>query len=240
MILGLNGIIAGKGTPPSSLLTNLVSVYKAESNANDSFGTNNGTSQGGLTYTTGKSGNAFQFNNTNAYVQLPDNSLNSLTGSFSVSAWFKTASIITSSSNYILWNVSANAWFNNPNGFSINQYGNTFEFIIFNNTNTYTQLTPVYTFSTNTWYNLVCTKQLNGNMRMYLNGSLLASYATTVNPTYLATISKPCIGALNIPARVPSVGSYAQNGFLVDELAIWNKELTSSEVTELQTKYYPF
>ena len=40
----------------SSLKTSLVSVYNGESNANDSYGSNNGTERGGLTYTTGKIG----------------------------------------------------------------------------------------------------------------------------------------------------------------------------------------
>jgi hypothetical protein len=228
---------------PSTLLTGLYAVYKAESNANDSLGAYNGTAQGGLTYSAGKSGNAFTFNGTNAYVQLPDNSLNSLNSSFSVSAWFKTASSISNVDNYILNNISTNAWFNNPNGFILEQYGNTLYFNIYNNTNTYTELGVNYFFSTNTWYHVVTTKLLNGNMNLYLNGSLVATKVTTVNPTYLATISKPCIGALNVPSRVPSVGYYAQNGFLVDELNVWTKELTSTEITTLYNtgagKFYP-
>ena len=70
-----------------SLKTSLVASYNGESNANDSFGTNNGSPQGGLTYGTGKIGNAFQFDGVNDYVALPNNSLNSLTSDFSVSGW---------------------------------------------------------------------------------------------------------------------------------------------------------
>lgn len=83
MILSLNGIIAGRGLSP--LLTSLYTVYKAENNANDSFGTNNGTAQGGLTYSTGKSGNAFTFNGTNAHVLMPVNSMKKTT--FSMNFW---------------------------------------------------------------------------------------------------------------------------------------------------------
>jgi hypothetical protein len=210
---------------------------------NDSLATYNGTAQGGLTYSTGKSGNAFTFNGTNAYVQLPDNALNSLNGSFSVSAWFKTSSSILNVDNYILNNLSANTWFNNGNGFGVEQYGNVLNFTIYNNTNTETVLGANYTFSTNTWYHVTATKLANGNMNLYLNGSLVGTKVTSVNPTYLATVSKPCIGALNIPAR-GSVGYFAQSGFAVDELNIWNKELSSTEVTELYNagtgKFYPY
>ena len=71
MILSTHGIIGSSGgVLPSTLLTNLYAVYKAENNANDSLGTYNGTAQGGLTYTTGKSGNAFVFNGVNADILL--------------------------------------------------------------------------------------------------------------------------------------------------------------------------
>ena len=199
---------------------------------NDALLVNNGTTVGGLTYGLGKVGTAFVFNGTTSYVRFPDNAFNSLTGSFSVSAWFKTASSISNVSNYILNNISANTWFNNGNGFDVQQYGNVLNFTIFNNTNTETVLGANYTFSTNTWYHVTATKLANGNMNLYLNGSLVGTKVTSVNPTYLATVSKPCIGALNIPAR-GSVGYFAQSGFAVDALSTWNRELTATEVTEL-------
>jgi hypothetical protein len=209
---------------------------------NDALNTNNGTAVGGLTYGLGKVGTAFVFNGTTSYVRFPDNAFNSLTGSFSVSAWFKTSSSILNVSNYILNNISANTWFNNGNGFDVQQYGNVLNFTIFNNTNTETVLGANYTFSTNTWYHVTATKLANGNMNLYLNGSLVGTKVTSVNPTYLATVSKPCIGALNIPAR-GSVGYFAQNGFMVDALNIWTKELTQADVTELYNsgngKQYP-
>lgn len=244
MIFSTHGIIGSSKNPSITSNAALYAVYKAESNANDSLGTYNGIAQGGLTYTTGKSGNAFTFNGSNAYVSLPDNSLNSLNGSFSVSAWFKTASSIQNTENYILNNCSANSWFNNPNGFMLYQYGNKIYFYIFNNTNTYTVNAVNYTFSTNTWYHITATKLVNGNMTIYLNGTSVGTTVTTVNPSYLATISKPCIGALNIPSKTPSVDYYAQNGFQIDELNIWSKELSSTEVTDLYNagsgKFYPY
>ena len=75
----------------SSLNTSLFAAYNGESNANDSFGSNNGTPRGGLTYTTGKIGDAFQFNGTTSYVELPNTSNQfNFTGDFSVSTWINT------------------------------------------------------------------------------------------------------------------------------------------------------
>jgi hypothetical protein len=84
----------------SSLKTSLFAAYNGESNANDSFGANNGTAQGGLTYGTGKIGNAFNGNGTNAYVSLPNNSWN-FTGTFSINIWAYLSSSSTNSKQHI-------------------------------------------------------------------------------------------------------------------------------------------
>ena len=55
--------------------TGIVAWYKADGNANDSAGGNNGTLEGGATYAAGHSGEAFSFNGTSAYVQAPASTL---------------------------------------------------------------------------------------------------------------------------------------------------------------------
>ena len=92
LLTSLYAVYNADTTGSSSLKTSLFAAYNGESNANDSFGANNGTAVGGLTYTTGKIGNAFTFNGSNAYVSLPDNSLN-FTGDFSISLWVNLASL---------------------------------------------------------------------------------------------------------------------------------------------------
>ena len=63
------------GTPPTCTPTpsGLVGWWQGEGNANDSTGTNNGTlSASGATYASGKVGQAFRFDGTNGFVQIPD------------------------------------------------------------------------------------------------------------------------------------------------------------------------
>ncbi len=84
----------GFATPPTD---GLVSWYRAEGNANDSAGTNNGTIQGGVSFAPGISGQAFQLNGTDGVVTLPDNLFpfpTTGTGNdpFSFSTWFETTS----------------------------------------------------------------------------------------------------------------------------------------------------
>ena len=92
LLTGLYAVYKAESNSLASLTTSLYAVYKAESNANDSLGTYNGSAIGGVTYTTGKSGNAFTLNGTTSNVQLPDNSLN-FTGDFSISIWINPTSV---------------------------------------------------------------------------------------------------------------------------------------------------
>src|SRR5215472_10810672 len=63
------GLGAACVTPPSGL----ISWWRAEGNAADSASTNNGSLQGGATATAaGMVGQAFTFDGTNAFVQIPD------------------------------------------------------------------------------------------------------------------------------------------------------------------------
>ena len=63
--------ITGAANPPG-----LVSLYNANGNANDSVGSNNGTSVGGVSYAPGVTGHAgdqaFSLDGTSGYVSIPD------------------------------------------------------------------------------------------------------------------------------------------------------------------------
>src|SRR2546425_6646334 len=70
--------------------TGLVSWWKAEGNANDSVGGNHGTLQNGVTFTTGKNGQAFSFDGIDDGISiLKSNNLNFGSGDFTVAAWVK-------------------------------------------------------------------------------------------------------------------------------------------------------
>jgi hypothetical protein len=212
---------------------------------NDAVGSNNGTLTNGASFTTGKIGTAFVFDGVNDYVALPNNSIN-VTGDFSISGWvYIPSGYLGANQIFILDNISANAWYNNPNGYALSTYGNSIKFDILNNTNTYYTLTYATGgggFTTNAWYHIVATRKASVGSKIYLNGSLVASDTNTVNPTYLATVSKPCIGALDIPAR-GSVAYFAPANSRIDAVSLWTKELSAADVTELYNsgngKQYP-
>ena len=238
---------AMRGGSSNPLNTSLYAVYKAESNANDSLSTYNGTAQGGLTYTAGKSGNAFTFNGTNAFIRLPDNSLNSLTGDFSVSSWVYIPSAYDPGTTlHIVQNMGCDAWFNNPYGWRFLAVGDSLLFQIFNHTNTYYALaTGYYAYPRNSWTHVAVSRKGSTGSKLYINGSLVASDTNTVNPIFYANNITPTIGNLYMGTNGSIKNDYfAPNGTKVDEVNVWNKELTATEVTELYNtgtgKFYPY
>ena len=218
----------------STLGTGLYAVYKAESNTNDSLGTYNGTGQGGLTYTAGKSGNAFTFNGSNAYVNLPNNTFNTLTGDFSINMWVKIAN--TGGAQTLL------SAFDNVGG----QYG----IFLFNSGSTYfdiyyggssVRLSESGVNPYNTWYMVTVVRKASTSTKIYYNGTLSASNTSTANPIY-PTTTLSSIGVRK--STLYGFEYYCGNGTSIDEVNVWNKELTSTEVTELYNagagKFYPY
>lgn len=223
----------------SSLYNGLLSVYKAESNANDSFGANNGTANGGLTYATGINGNAFTFNGTNSYVSLPANSMN-FNGDYSISSWvYVPSSYIGTSQIVILCNEYTATFFNNPYGFYLTTIGNSIYHETHVGTNTTTNLIASFTFTQGSWNHIVYTRKKSTRSRIYVNGTLINSDTNTIDPVYSIT-HNPTIGAeyLNGAIHDKSIASSS-----IDELYLWIKELTSIEVTTLYNsgtgKFYP-
>lgn len=234
MILSLNGIIAGRGLSP--LLSSLYTVYKAENNANDSFASNNGTSQGGLTYSTGKSGDAFTFNGTNAHILMPVNSMKKTT--FSMNFWIFNPSAQSTTIFTDFGNDGTNK------GFYLNLTNlssHTIRFVAFNSSVNIIALDASGGIGfLNRWS--MTTLVVNGtSVNIYLDGSLTASGTMTNTINYVAN-SYPCIGAYKLNNNTPS--AYLINGTKLDEINIWNREITLTEITEIYNsgsgKFYPY
>ena len=251
MILANHGIISSSGgLPPSTLLTNLYAVYKAESNANDSLGTYNGTAQGGLTYSTGQSGNAFTFNGTNSFVKYPADSM-SFTGDFSISVWVNIPlGYIGANRIDLLSNITMPFWYNSPKGFWFFITSTQVNFYLSNGT---TDVGVVWDDTTGStikgnsgWLNIVVTRKSSTRSNLYVNGVLKASNTSPFNPSYSSTNQTPASGALYIvnSAGVVQNTLFSPNGTKIDEINVWNKELTSTEVTDLYNtgtgKFYPY
>ena len=234
MFLFNNGIVATASNP---LLTDLYAVYKAESNANDSLGNYNGTAQGGLTYSTGKSGNSFQFNGTNAYVALPDNSLN-LVGQISVSLWWYVD--ITNDQVFIGNRQRNGSSINHGWQFRYNSGGLIFRIMNLTTDTEWTASGAISIGSAGTWVHIVAVKNSSSDFKVYVNNTQYNMIGgASAEPAYL--INQKCtIG--NVWAG-SAFDSYMKSGSRIDELNVWNRALTTDERTELYNsgtgKFYP-
>ena len=240
MILANHGIISSSGGfIPSTLNNDLIGLYKAESNANNSLGTYNGTALGGLTYTTGQSGDAFNMNGTTSYVNI-GNTYNVETNSWSYSFWFNTNQVTgyqTLFSKVAAVGLQGRVWAN------INVDKIEFNFEALQNSNLIT-ITSNQTINTNTWYNITCVLDRSDKLKLYINGTLTAVTVTSGTNNLVPYVSYNYTNGSPFRFGAYTASDYTTpialfNGKF-DEFGIWNRVLTQSEITELQTKYYPY
>lgn len=224
----------------STLLTGLYAVYKAESNANDSLNLRNGTPYGGLTYTAGKSGNAFTFNGTNAYNDFSNNAFKLNT--FSISQWLyiPTSSHSDGQCPFFNGNYKFGTSGNYYGFYFVLTSGNSFICRLTNGTtdNLVNSLSTAYT-GFGQWVNVVYTYSYGVRARLYIDGVLVNSNTNTTQIVYDTTHFSE-IGIFGGSTKFYPM----MNNSKIDETCIWNKELTATEVTELYNagagKFYPY
>jgi len=211
----------------SSLWNDLQAYYTADNTPNDTLGNHNGTMTNGTTYGTGIINQGFSLDGVNDYVSiLPTfgSSFSAPTSAHSYSAWvYKTVN----GQKFIIQNgnVGMGTCMIVTSG---NNLGMTYQGVttIFSS--------PSGGFITlNTWIHCAMTYDGAGNVNLYKNGVNVGSSSiswtdgTGTSSTYLGTY----LGTSNY-----------FNG-LIDEVGIWDRELTQSEVTELYNsgsgKQYP-
>lgn len=208
------------------LWNNLIAYYTGDNTPNDAKGVYNGTLINGATYATGKINNGFSLDGVNDYVSLPSGTF-APTGDFSISLWFNFSALPVIKS---IFNIGD--FLTNSICIYIRSAGTTF--LVANNSSYQVLTAPSPSF--NTWYNVVCVKNITDNKYyLYINGVLSVQDTITINHILPST---PIINVGYNPAQ--------QDSFLpgkVDELALWNKALTTTEVTELYNagagKQYP-
>jgi hypothetical protein len=234
MIVATHGILAN-AVPSNPLFNGLYAAYNFDNNANDSFGSNNGTPFGGISYgtTSGLINTSVGFNGANAYINLPNNTGQfNFSDDFSVSLWVKPAN----TTGYIILMADyLNSGINNY-GYLLDLTGGTTRFLIFDGTNqggiVINQL-PI----SNVWNHIVITRKKSTITKMYYNGVLKTPSSTTnptLNPTYQPTM---------VPSFGAWLGNYKYTGWM-DAVNFWTKELTATEVTTLYNSsngiQYPF
>ncbi len=225
----LNVLMNGDDIP----LSNMISRYTFEDNANDVVGTNNGAATN-LTYVTAGVGKSGSFNGTNSYVTIPDDS----TLSFGSTA-FSISLLISFDTNTVNSRFLAKRDIANTQ----NEYQITYQ--VLTNRLNFSVLSPAsapfllrqvaFTPTVSQMYHVTATHNGSNNiadMKVYVDGVELTD-------TALNTISGVYAGMTNGTSFL-TLGAFRQSvdehDGLMDEVIFWDKELTKTEVTNISTE----
>jgi len=202
----------------------LVSLWEANGNANDSVGSNNGTLQN-VSFTSGKFGQAFQFDTPTSSVVIPNSSTLNLGSQWSLSAWVYTTSL----TGHLAGGQGIVSEIGNSTGLR------GYQLSIIDGTgavwlgfNTAIQGWPSNvisggTVSTNQWTLITATYD-DSYEKLYLNGGLVASlYNPGQNPINSSANFR--IGP-DDNLNCPFSGA-------IDEVAVYNNALSASDVENL-------
>ncbi|HTL73633.1 MAG TPA: FG-GAP-like repeat-containing protein, partial [bacterium] len=208
----------------TTALSGLVAWWSSENNALDSVGTNNGLPVGGISYTNGKAGQAFVFDQSSSYISVPASpSLNIGTGSgITIEVWVKpqpgvNAPIIewdsATTDGLQLWIANFNtALFANVKDTAGNAHTISFPYIF--NTNNFQHVAMTYDKS-------------SGLARLFINGAIVAS-------TNFGTITPQTTYPANIGRRTGQpIGLNDTYGGAIDELSLYNRALTTNEIAAI-------
>ena len=215
----------------AALTTNLVSYWKLDGNSNDAVGTNNGTDTSVLYNTSyGKINQGINVNNGNINVGT---GLNAFSSAISISLWVYQTGYPASG-----YGLAFNKFTNTApyGGYCINNGASTDQ-------NWYFQLnlggslkgTSAVTPTLNAWTHLVGTYD-GTTMILYKNGVPAGTLSTTGTINYQNSAQSVLIGQ--------NGGSGAEFIGYIDEIGIWSRALTPTEVTQLYNGgaglQYPF
>jgi hypothetical protein len=220
ILLGTEGSLRAQYAPPAA---GLLGWWRGEGNGNDSSGLgHNGTLQNGGGYATGVVSQAFSFGGNANRLVIPDNGELNISNSISIGAWIygKASS----------WHVLEHAG-SSPGAVSysigLDNAGHLWFVVKSEGGGEESLYAPI---PLNQWKYITGTlDDATGDMRLYINGTLVTNRVTSVRP-FMAASSQPALGIGNTPwlGTFPFIG-------LIDEVVLYSRALTSDEVKSLAT-----
>jgi hypothetical protein len=215
--------------PPSGL----AGWWPGDGNANDIASTNNGTLQGGATATAaGKVAQAFSFDGTNGYVQIPNNAALQPTN-LTIEAWVLFSSLDSAASGgsppgqqYIVFKQNTRS--SNFEGFYLGkERGATGDIFVFGVSSSSGQAVEVDSspmIATGVWYHVAGVRGPS-SIQLYTNGQLVGQTSVSFAQNYG-----------NFPLYFGTSGeSYWDHKLkgLLDEVSLYNRALSSNEVAAI-------
>lgn len=211
------------------LTDGIISYWKLDEtsgNAIDATGTGNTLTNTNVTYSAGKINNGANFNVSNAYLSRNSFTINQT--AFSISAWFKTSASAPSDIYSILCQDYTGGSPSRVFQFAINNSSN-FRFIRFGSSNNLlTNISNSTPLNNGIWHHVVATFSNSVGSRIYVDGVLTGSDSVLTSNN--SSLSIPTLMGAS-QGDSGSIGNYF-NG-QIDEVGIWSRALSGSEVSEL-------
>ncbi len=211
----------------------LIGWWPGDGNASDISGTNNGTLQGGATATNaGVVAQAFTFNGTNNYVQIPNSNALRPTN-LTIEAWVRFSALDSPSlggspagDQYLVFKQNTRS--SDFEGFDLSKTrgtsGDVFRFLVTSSTGQGVEIRSATLVSTGTWYHVAAVRGTNFT-QLYVNGQLerqaTVSFAQDYGtlPIYFGTSGQ-------------TFWDHKLKGS-IDEVSIYNRALSAADIAAI-------
>ncbi len=189
----------------------MVAWWPGDASASDIAGSNDGSIVGSVTYAAGRVDLAFRFDGSTGWVQAPDSAALRVTGQITIDAWINPVA----TGGRVVDKITAGG----ADGYLLDTYGGVIRFLV--DSQGLNGATPL---PTGTWSHVAGVYD-GAQMRVYLNGTLDGTFATTV-----------AIPTNSLPLRIgaASDGGSSFNG-LIDEVEVFNRALSQAEIQAIVT-----
>ncbi len=230
-LLSSNAILTVNPPPPCAAPPlGLVSWWRAEANALDEVGGHNGTLHNGAGFDRGRAGEAFSFNGTNSYVEVPDSASLRLTNELTIEFWVKRQTLNVPNADYII--EKGGDWTGGDQNYAVALHRSAYNYCL-------------HFACAGAWWGAGSVADLNWHHCAVIarNGQAAPDfYIDGVQQTVTyhegaASISLPSsTRPLHLGALLdPVTGWYYFSRTLVDEVSLYNRALTAVEVQAIYT-----
>lgn len=211
-------------TPPP---TNIVSWWRAEGNAYDSSGTNNGTAVGGVAYAVGQVGQAFVLNGSSSYISLspsPSLDIGNPGSGITIEGWIKPDA--TANGPIIEWDSTQNDGLQLWCQTGLQLFANVKD----TSGSGHAFYASYGALSTNAYQHVGLTyDKTSGAAVLYINGSpVVTTNLGTITPQTGYPTFIPRIGRRS----ATYIGTYTYSGS-IDDLAVYSRALSQSEIQSI-------
>ena len=215
-------------TPPPS---GLVSWWPGDGNTNDIQGSNNGALMNGATFAAGMVGQAFSLDGVDDFVQVPDSPAVSITGAISMDAWIKPNSVLGSAQTIIAkYNTACPVLGTEQRSYILRvEPDGRIRFCLYPGDGNYRCVdTASPVISAGVFTHVAATfDPLTQSTKIYVNGAEVPAplVGGSVNVITISDSDTPVTIGRNFCAT-----TLDHFGGLIDEVELFNRELTSSEI----------